>query len=61
MDKILFRMSNVHSYCDDIFITGDTMFEEHLERLEAVIKRFQDHNVKLNISKLVWGDGARQR
>ena len=52
MDKILFGMSNVHSYCDDIFITGDTTFEEHLERLKAVIKRFQDHNVKLNISKL---------
>ena len=52
MDSILFGMKDVHSYCDDIFITGDTNFEDHLEKLEQVIKRFQDHNVKLNIAKL---------
>ena len=52
MDNILFGMKDVHSYCDDVFITGNTTFEEHLEKLEKVIKRFQDHNVKLNIAKL---------
>ena len=52
MDNILFGMSEVHSYCDDVFITGDTTFEQHLNKLEEVIQRFQDHNVKLNITKL---------
>ena len=52
MDNILFGMSEVHSYCDDVFITGDTTFEQHLNKLEEVIKRFQNHNVKLNIAKL---------
>ena len=52
MDKILFGMKNVHSYCDDVFITGNSTFEAHLKQLEEVIQRFQAHNVKLNIAKL---------
>ena len=52
MDTILFGMKNVHSYCDDVFVTGNSTFEAHLDQLEEVIQRFQAHNVKLNIAKL---------
>ena len=52
METILYGMTEVHSYCDDVFITGDSTFESHLEKVEEVIKRFHQHNVKLNIAKL---------
>ena len=39
MDNILFGMDEVHSYCDDVFITGDTTFEQHLNKLEEVIPK----------------------
>ena len=38
------------SYLDDIIIFSST-FEEHLERLQAVFSRLEQHNLKLNGSK----------
>ena len=52
MDKILFGIPEARSYCDDIFISTTKSFKHHLGILEKVIKRFAQHNVKLNISKL---------
>ena len=52
MDTILFGLQDVRSYCDDIFCATNSTFEEHLQLLETVIKRFQSYNVKLNIAKL---------
>ena len=37
-------------YLDDIIIFSST-FEEHIERLEAVFKRLEEHNLKLKPSK----------
>ena len=37
-------------YLDDIIIFSST-FEEHLERLQAVYERLQEHNLKLKPSK----------
>ena len=52
MEKILYGMKEAHAYCDDVFVTGDSTFESHLQKLEEVIVRFHTHNVKLNIAKL---------
>ena len=52
MDTILFGMDDVKSYCDDVFLSSNTTFEEHLLLLEKVIRRFKKYNVKLNIAKL---------
>ena len=37
-------------YLDDIIIFSST-FEEHIERLQAVFERLQEHNLKLKPSK----------
>ena len=37
-------------YLDDIIIYSST-FEEHLEHLEAVFERLEQHNLKLKASK----------
>jgi hypothetical protein len=52
MDSILFGMPDVKSYCDDVFCSSTSSFEEHLHLLEKVIRRFKSFNVKLNIAKL---------
>ncbi len=52
MDKILFGMEGTRSYCDDIFVASSASFDDHLDRLEKVIKRFKKFNMKLSISKL---------
>ena len=37
-------------YFDDIIIYS-SIFEEHIERLEAVFERLKEHNLKLKASK----------
>ena len=37
-------------YLDDIVIVSST-FEEHIDRLQAVFKRMQEHHLKLKPSK----------
>ena len=37
-------------YLDDVIVFSST-FEEHLERLEAVFTRLQEHNLELKASK----------
>ena len=37
-------------YLDDVIIFSSS-FEEHIERLKAVLSRLQEHNLKLRASK----------
>ena len=50
MDSILQGIPGVLCYIDDILVTGsaDT---EHLQNLEQVFTRLQEHNVRVNLSK----------
>jgi len=50
MDNILQGLSNVLCYLDDILITGATD-QEHIRNLEEVLKRLQDHGIKVQNSK----------
>jgi hypothetical protein len=50
MDQILHGIPGVCCYIDDILITGKSD-EEHLHRLETVLKRLAEHNVKVNQEK----------
>ena len=50
MDNILQGLPNVLCYLDDILITGATD-REHIHNVEEVLKRLQDHGVKLQNSK----------
>ena len=50
MDNILQGLPNVLCYLDDILITGATD-QEHIHNVEEVLKRLQDHGIKLQNSK----------
>ena len=50
MDSILQGIPRVCCYIDDILISGETD-EEHLQNLEAVLGRLQDHGVTVKQSK----------
>ena len=50
MDSILQGIAQVICYLDDIPITGHTV-EEHNAHLEEVLKRLQEHGVKLKQEK----------
>ena len=50
MDTILQGLDGVICYIDDILVTGATP-EEHLKNLEAVLKRLQEHGIRLKLEK----------
>ena len=50
MQKILAGIKGVECQMDDILVFGDT-YEQHDQRLEAVLKRIEDNGVTLNIEK----------
>eukprot|EP00731_Ephydatia_muelleri_P006059 Em0003g307a len=50
MDTMLQGIPNVVCYLDDILVTGATI-EAHLDNLEAVLHRLQQHGVRMNKEK----------
>ena len=52
MEQVLDDLNNTvcHIYLDDVIIVGKS-FEEHLDRIQQVLKRFRDHNLKLSPKK----------
>lgn len=50
MDQILSKLEKVSCYLDDIIIGGSSM-EECQERLFEVIRRLEQHNIQMNVSK----------
>eukprot|EP00731_Ephydatia_muelleri_P025536 Em0017g619a len=53
MDTMLQGIPNVVCYLDDILVTGATI-EAHLDNLEAVLHRLQQHGVRMNKEKSVF-------
>ena len=53
MDSMLQRILNVVCYLVDILVTGATI-EVHLDNLEAVLHRLQQHSVRVNKEKSVF-------
>ena len=53
MDSMLQGIPNVVCYVDDILVTGATI-EVHLDNLEAVLHRLQQHDVRVNKEKSVF-------
>ena len=52
MNMILYGLPYATSYCDDVFVASSGTLTDHLEKLETVIKRFEKHNMRLNLAKL---------
>ena len=50
MAQVLFRLSGVIYYIDDILVTGRTR-EEHSKNLRAVLQRIKEHGLRLKKSK----------
>ena len=50
MDTILQGLPHILCYIDDILITGE-MEEEHIHNLEEVLRRLQNHGIKVKSSK----------
>ena len=50
MDTILQGVEGVACYIDDIIVTGETL-EEHMERLEEVLKRLSRHGIHVKLPK----------
>lgn len=50
IENILQGIPGTAVFLDDIVITGETE-EIHLQRLNAVLQRLQNHNIKINLGK----------
>lgn len=50
MESILEGIPGVAVFLDDIRVAGKNK-EQHLERLEAVLRRLSEHNIQINIDK----------
>jgi hypothetical protein len=53
MEIILGGVPGVQCYLDDILITGEDD-DEHLENLQAVLKKLADHGLKVKLNKCAW-------
>lgn len=51
MENILCRIPEVAVFLDDIRISQGKSTEQHLERLESVLKRLLEHNIRINLDK----------
>lgn len=53
MDFVLRGLPGVSVYIDDILITSDT-FDEHLQRVEKVLRCLKDSGLRVNAGKSIW-------
>ena len=51
MNRLLGDLPYVHVYMDDILITSDGSFEDHLNKLKIVLQRLQDVDFRANVRK----------
>ena len=56
MNDLLGDMPNVSVYLDDILITSDGSFPDHLTKVEAVLTRLQNANFRANLRKCFFGE-----
>jgi Reverse transcriptase (RNA-dependent DNA polymerase)/RNase H-like domain found in reverse transcriptase len=55
MEQVLRGLSHILIYIDHVLIHTDT-HEKHLEALEQVLMRLQQHHLKINLDKCLFGD-----
>jgi len=55
MEQVLRGLQNILIYIDDVLIHTDT-HETHLKALEQVLLRLQQHHLKINLDKCLFGD-----
>jgi len=55
MGELLGDLEHVRAYIDDLLIVGKGTYEDHLEKLEEVLKHLQEAGVKVNAVKSAFG------
>ncbi len=55
MEQVLRGLRHILIYINDVLIHTDT-HEKHLENLEEVLMRLQQHHLKINLDKCLFGD-----
>jgi hypothetical protein len=55
MEQVLRGLQNILIYTNDVLIHTDS-HEKHLEALEQVLTRLQQHHLKINLDKCLFGD-----
>ena len=55
MSGLMASLEYVFSYIDGLLIISRDSFENHLEKLEVVLKRPQDAGLKINAAKSTFG------
>ena len=51
INNLIQDLEFAQAYIDDLLVTSKGTFEEHLEHLEQVLSRLQEHDLKVNLSK----------
>ena len=51
MNDLIQDLEFAQAYIDDLLVTTKGTFEDHLEKLEQVLSRFQEAGLKVNLSK----------
>jgi len=51
MGELFAGLEFARAYIDDLLVLSTSTFEDHLEKLEQVLKRLQDAGLKVNASK----------
>uniref|UniRef100_A0A0K0G393 Reverse transcriptase domain-containing protein n=1 Tax=Strongyloides venezuelensis TaxID=75913 RepID=A0A0K0G393_STRVS len=54
METVLFGLTNTFVYIDDILTASDNELE-HLENIEAILKRIEENDVKISLKKSSFG------
>ena len=57
MSSLMAGLEFVRAYIDDLLIISKDTFEDHLDKLETVLKRLQEAGLKVNAKKSFFGRG----
>ena len=57
MSSLMAGLQFVRAYIDDLLIISKDTFEDHLDKLETVLKRLQEYGLKVNAKKSFFGRG----
>jgi len=57
MTQLFPDLSFVHAFMDDVLVTSNGTYEDHIEKVSQVLERLATKNLQVNVRKSCWAEG----